>query len=50
MGLAQGLYEGQDVGEGGTTGLITYMRTDSTNIAEMARNEVRDIYRRTLWQ
>lgn len=41
MGLAQGLYEGQDVGEGGTTGLITYMRTDSTNIAEVARAEVR---------
>ncbi len=41
MGLAQGLYEGQDVGEGGTTGLITYMRTDLTNIAEVARDEVR---------
>jgi len=41
MGLAQGLYEGQDVGEGGTTGLITYMRTDSINIAEVARNEAR---------
>ena len=41
MGLAQGLYEGQDVGEGGTTGLITYMRTDSTNISEVARNEAR---------
>ncbi len=41
MGLAQGLYEGQDVGEGGTTGLITYMRTDSTNIAEQAVAEVR---------
>jgi DNA topoisomerase-1 len=41
MGLAQGLYEGQDIGEGGTTGLITYMRTDSTNIAEVARNEAR---------
>ncbi len=41
MGLAQGLYEGQDIGEGGTTGLITYMRTDSTNIAEVARDEVR---------
>jgi DNA topoisomerase-1 len=49
MGLAQGLYEGQDVGEGGTTGLITYMRTDSTNIAEVARNEVR-AYSSTLWQ
>jgi DNA topoisomerase-1 len=41
MGLAQGLYEGQDVGEGGNTGLITYMRTDSTNISEIARNEAR---------
>jgi DNA topoisomerase-1 len=41
MGLAQGLYEGQDVGEGGTTGLITYMRTDSTNVAELAQNEAR---------
>ncbi len=41
MGLAQGLYEGIDVGDGGTTGLITYMRTDSTNISEIARDEVR---------
>jgi len=28
MALAQGLYEGKDIGNGGTTGLITYMRTD----------------------
>ena len=41
MGLAQGLYEGIDVGEGGNTGLITYMRTDSTNVSDIARNEVR---------
>jgi DNA topoisomerase-1 len=41
MALAQRLYEGIDVGDGGNTGLITYMRTDSTNIAELARNEVR---------
>lgn len=41
MALAQQLYEGLDVGEGGTTGLITYMRTDSTNISEMALNEAR---------
>jgi len=41
MAIAQGLYEGVDVGEGGSTGLITYMRTDSTNISELARTEVR---------
>ncbi len=42
MIMAQQLYEGLDVGEGGTTGLITYMRTDSTNVAEVAQNEARE--------
>src|SRR5687767_985133 len=42
MGLAQGLYEGQDVGEGGSTGLISYMRTDSTNVSVSAQNEARE--------
>ena len=41
MSIAQQLYEGLDVGEGGSTGLITYMRTDSINVAEVAVNEVR---------
>jgi DNA topoisomerase-1 len=41
MALAQGLYEGQDVGSGGTTGLITYMRTDSTNVSASAQQEAR---------
>lgn len=41
MALAQGLYEGQDVGSGGTTGLITYMRTDSTNVSPSAQQEAR---------
>ncbi|MDO9087732.1 MAG: type I DNA topoisomerase [Anaerolineaceae bacterium] len=41
MALAQQLYEGLDVGEGGTAGLITYMRTDSTNISEIAQKEAR---------
>ena len=41
MALAQGLYEGQDVGNGGATGLITYMRTDSTNVSALAQNEAR---------
>ena len=37
MSVAQGLYEGVNVGEKGTVGLITYMRTDSTRISEEAR-------------
>ncbi len=41
MALAQQLYEGLDVGEGGNTGLITYMRTDSTNISDQALKEAR---------
>ncbi len=41
MALAQQLYEGLEVGEGGSTGLITYMRTDSTNISEIAQKEAR---------
>ena len=40
MGAAQGLYEGVDVGEG-LVGLITYMRTDSVNVAEVAQTEAR---------
>lgn len=42
MMIAQQLYEGLDVGEGGTSGLITYMRTDSTNISELAQKESRE--------
>ncbi|MBI5305885.1 MAG: type I DNA topoisomerase [Chloroflexi bacterium] len=38
MATAQRLYEGVNVGEG-SVGLITYMRTDSTNIAESAGKE-----------
>jgi len=41
MAVAQQLYEGIDVGEGGSTGLITYMRTDSTNISPLAQKEAR---------
>jgi DNA topoisomerase-1 len=39
MMLAQQLYEGIDLGKEGTVGLITYMRTDSTRISEVAREE-----------
>ncbi|HWQ34928.1 MAG TPA: type I DNA topoisomerase [Blastocatellia bacterium] len=41
MQIAQKLYEGKDTGEG-TVGLITYMRTDSTRVADSALGEVRD--------
>ncbi len=37
MSLAQQLYEGMELPGEGQTGLITYMRTDSTNIAESAK-------------
>ncbi len=41
MSVAQQLYEGLDVGEG-LIGLITYMRTDSTNVASSAQAEARE--------
>jgi DNA topoisomerase-1 len=42
MSVAQQLYEGIDIGEDGSTGLITYMRTDSTNISLLAQKEARE--------
>jgi DNA topoisomerase-1 len=41
MSLAQRLYEGLELGDEGPVGLITYMRTDSTRLADDAVNEVR---------
>ena len=41
MGLAQKLYEGVDLGSGGPVGLITYMRTDSVNVARDAQAAAR---------
>lgn len=46
MRVAQGLYEGVEVGEADAVGLITYMRTDSTRIAESAADQARDALRR----
>jgi DNA topoisomerase I len=42
MQVAQGLYEGIELG-GETTGLITYMRTDSTRVSESAIIQVREL-------
>ncbi|MDE3096302.1 MAG: type I DNA topoisomerase [Chloroflexota bacterium] len=41
MALAQQLYEGLNIPGQGQVGLITYMRTDSLNIAHVARDEAR---------
>ena len=43
MQLAQRLYEGIEIGDEGLVGLITYMRTDSTRVADSALAEVRDL-------
>ena len=42
MRVAQQLYEGVDIGEG-AVGLITYMRTDSLNLAQEAIGQIRDV-------
>jgi DNA topoisomerase-1 len=42
MAVAQQLYEGLNAGSDGTIGLITYMRTDSTQVADSALAEVRE--------
>jgi DNA topoisomerase I len=42
MRVAQQLYEGVDIGEG-AVGLITYMRTDSLNLAQEAVAQIREL-------
>ncbi len=42
MSVAQGLYEGVKISDRGTTGLITYMRTDSTRISDEARKAAKE--------
>lgn len=43
MTLAQQLYEGIEIGTEGSTGLITYMRTDSPRISNEAMTEAREV-------
>ncbi len=43
MSIAQSLYEGVEIGEEDPVGLITYMRTDSVNIAQEALDKVREV-------
>jgi DNA topoisomerase I len=46
MQVAQKLYEGVAIGEEGTVGLITYMRTDSVSLSQDAVAEMRDLIAR----
>ncbi|MBI4346810.1 MAG: type I DNA topoisomerase [Elusimicrobia bacterium] len=43
MRVAQGLYEGVDLGDAEPVGLITYMRTDSVSVAKLAQEEARRV-------
>jgi DNA topoisomerase-1 len=43
MSIAQGLYEGREIGDRGAVGLITYMRTDSTRVADEALTAAREL-------
>lgn len=47
MAIAQQLYEGLDIGAEGAVGLITYMRTDSTRVADEALREARGYIKKT---
>ena len=46
MRVAQKLYEGVAIGDEGTVGLISYMRTDSVNLSAEALGEIRDVIAR----
>ena len=46
MQVAQKLYEGVALGDEGTVGLISYMRTDSVNLSQEALGELRDVIAR----
>jgi DNA topoisomerase I len=48
MGVAQRLYEGVELGNEGTVGLITYMRTDSTRVSPDAIAEAREYIEKKL--
>ena len=46
MQVAQKLYEGVSLGDEGTVGLISYMRTDSVSLSQEALSEIRDVIAR----
>ncbi|KPK45681.1 MAG: hypothetical protein AMJ77_07040 [Dehalococcoidia bacterium SM23_28_2] len=50
MRIAQQLYEGLAIGAEGEVGLITYMRTDSTQVADSAKRQTREYIREKFGQ
>ena len=46
MQIAQKLYEGVSIGDEGTVGLISYLRTDSVNLSQESLGEIRDVIAR----
>ena len=47
MKVAQTLYEGVEIGDEGSVGLITYMRTDSVRLSDAAQKEIREFVKRS---
>ncbi len=47
MMIAQKLYEGIDLGNGERQGLITYMRTDSVNLSDLAKTQAQEVITKT---
>ncbi len=50
MVIAQQLYEGVELGSEGSAGLITYMRTDSLNVAASAQEEAKQVHHHPVWK
>lgn len=50
MMVAQKLYEGMDLGNWERTGLITYMRTDSVNLSDQAKDQAKAMITGDFWK
>lgn len=50
MSVAQKLYEWMDLWNGERTGLITYMRTDSTNLSKLAKDDAKKVIETDFWK
>ncbi len=50
MMIAQKLYEGMELWNNERQGLITYMRTDSLNLSEQAKNQAKEVIEKDFWK